>query len=443
MSSAGIAAPLAARARLAIGHALATTPGRLQLAAALIVAGAVAVALVGSQAADTRRGAVRDVESTERLLVAAVELSTNLSDAHAAAAGSFLAGGPEPAVTRRRYVEKLRAAAAGVARLSREIGPSSPGQPQVRRITQTLLVYAGLVDEARASYRRGFPVGSAYLRLASTSLRDGPNAMLPSARELYGIEARKLTSSYETASSSWSVLAVVVPAGVLLLVLVGTQVFLARATQRILNPGLVLATAVLLGALAWPLVAFVRQDNALDEAQRSGSDPVELLTAARILAARADAEESITLSARGGGGGLTDLADADVGFQRIVAPIDGLLREAARVAGRPNDRIAAAYRAYSAAHGDVVEQVLIGEFSPASQLAVGPREDGRPSSKDAVAALNRVLDDEVDVAQRRFTATASRADSALGGLPTGIPLLAALCAMLGLAGLRRRLAEYR
>lgn len=443
MSSAGTAAPTAPRSRLAIRRELATTPGRLRLAAALITVGAVVVALVASQAADTRHQAVRDVKTTERLLRAAVDLSTNLSDAHAIAAGSFLAGGPEPAVTRRRYLQKLRAAGAGAARLSGEIGPSSPGQPQVQRITHTLPVYAGLVDEARASYRRGFPVGSAYLREASASLRDGPRAMLRLALELYGVEARKLTESYETAGSSWSVLAVVVPAGVLLLLLAGTQVYLARATRRILNPGLVLATVVLLGALAWSLVAFARQDSALDKAQRTGSDPVELLTAARILAARADAEESVALSARGGGGGSENLADADDGYLKIVKPISGLLREAAEVAGRPNDRIVAAYRTYRTAHREVVRQERRGQFGPAARFAVGPRADKEPSSKEAVEALNRVLNGEVDVAQQRFAAAASRADSALAGLSTGIPLLAALCAVLALAGLRRRLEEYR
>ena len=443
MSSAGTAAPTAARSRLAIRRELATTPGRLRLAVALIVVGAIVTALVASQAATTRHQAVRDLAATEELLVAAVNLSTNLSDAHAAAALSFLAGGSEPAKIRSVYRTKLQAAGAGVAQLSRDIGPSAPGQAEVRRITQRLLVYSGLVEEARASYRRGFPVGSAYLREASTRLHDGPDAMLPSARELYGIEARKLTESYATAGSPWSILAVAAPAGILLLLLGGTQVYLARATRRILNPGLVAATVVLLGMLAWCLVGFARQDGALDEAQRNGSDPVELLTAARILTARADAEESITLSARGGGSGADNLADADLGFLEIVEPIAGLLRDAAQVADRPNDPVVSAYRTYRRAHLSVVNQLLSGEFDPAGVLAVGPREDGKPSSKEAVVALNEVLDDEVGVAQRSFAASTSRADGALGGLSTGIPLLSAASAVLAIAGLRRRLEEYR
>jgi hypothetical protein len=267
--------------------------------------------------------------------------------------------------------------------------------------------------------------------------------MLPSARELYGIEARKLTESYETASSSWSVLTVVLPALALLALLAGTQVYLARTTRRIVNPPLLLATVVLLGLLGWTLVAFARQHNALDEARRRGSDPVELLTAARILVARADAEESITLSARGGGSGIEDLAGIDRGFGAIVAPIDKLLSRAADVAGRPTDRIATAYRAYRAAHDDVVAQERIGDYRTAAKLAVLPRTDGMPYSKKAALALNRVLDDEVDVAQDRFTAARARAESALGGLSTSIWLLTALCAVLALAGVRERLEEYR
>jgi hypothetical protein len=246
----------------------------------------------------------------------------------------------------------------------------------------------------------------------------------------------------------------VVLAGCALLALLATtQLYLARATRRVVNPRLALASAVLLGLLAWILVAFALQESRLLRAQRAGSDPIELLTAARILALRAQADESTALAARGGGAGESRLSDVDRGFKALTRPIGrdragpargsgGLLDVAA---GRGNrsaaiDAIYAAYRSYLAAHRRVVEQETRGDFSTAVKLAVGP---GQRSTQRAGAALNAALDREVDVAQARFDDSAARADAALGGLALGIPVLTALCAVLALLGLRQRLREYR
>jgi hypothetical protein len=443
MSRAGNVTLTAAGGLLAIRRELATTPGRLRLAAGLSVLGAIVFGVVAVHAAGMRQQAVQDVRRTEKLLVSAVDLSTNLSDAHATAAGSFLAGGPEPAATRQLYEQKVRAATAAVARLSGVIGTSSSAALQMLRITQKLPVYTRLIEAARTNYRLGYPVGAAYLREASRAMRDEHDAMLPAARELYRIEARSLTESYETGASRASVLTVVLSAGALLALLVATQIYLARRMHRIINPRVLLATALLLGLLGWTVVAFTKQSSALEEARRSGSDPIELLTTARIVAARAAADESITLSARGGGGGAKTLAGIDVGFALIVKPIAGLLAAVAASTGQPTDDALAAYRRYRAAHERVVTQERIGQFSAAVNLAVGPGSPARPSSKDAAHELNSVLDKEVAVARRHFAAAALSAGSLLDGLPTGIVVLSALCALLAWSGVRQRLEEYR
>jgi hypothetical protein len=454
MGRAGTAAPTGADSRLAIRRQLATTPGRLRLAAALLALAAIVFGVAAVEAAGTRHDAVGDVATTEPLLVSAVDLSASLSDAHAIAALSFLVGGPEPAVSRRSYARALGTAGARVAQLAREVGSSPESAPAVRRITQRLPVYAGLIDSARANNRRGFPVGGAYLRRASNTMR---GEILPAARDLYKLEAQQLTTSYRAGVSLATILAVVL-AGLVLLALVGTtQVFITRTTHRLVNVRLALATTILLGLLAWIVVAFVVQQQALAKAQRTGSDAVELLTAARILASRAQANESIALSARGGGEGEPRLADADRGFEAVVKPIGadrsgaargsgGLLDAAAAIAGGEPGRIDAiydAYRRYLASHRRVVDEETRGDFTRAVQLAVNSRTDGTPSTKRAAADLNAALASEVRRAQRRFDHAASRAESALGGLQAGIPLLTVLCALLALLGVRERLEEYR
>jgi hypothetical protein len=391
---------------------------------------AIVFGLVAGHAAGERGRAVQRVAVTDRSLVSAVELSVSLSDAHAIAAFSFLRGRPERPASRRLYDDALGQASVGVAGLAREIETSSGSGPAVRRITRTLPVYAGLIENARANNRQGFPVGSAYLRKASTTMR---NAMLPGARDLYEIQAQHLTAGYRRGVSGWALLAVALAAFALLGLLACTQLALARATRRILNPGLVLATVLLLGLMVWIGAAFTVQQNALAQAQSRGSDPVELLTTTRILASRAQADESIALAAR----------DVDRGFQAVTRPIGGLLKRAADIAGAPIGAIDRAYRTYLEAHSHVVEQVKLGDFTRAEALAVDRGSGGAPSTKKAGDALSAALDREVGLAQGRFEEAVKRADAALTGLDAGIPALTVLCALLALFALRQRLEEYR
>ena len=451
MSSAGTAALTAARRRRLLRRQLATTPGRLRIAAALIALGAIAFGIVAAQAADTRRQAVRDVAANGGLLVKSVDLSARLSDAHAIAASSFLAGGPEPGAAHVAYKDELRAASDSLAELAGEIERSSLGGVAVGVITRRLTEYSSLVASARANYRLGHPIGGSYLRAASDTLRDGPDGMLPSARTLYEIQATKLTSSYHAGVSSSTLLAVLLAGGALLVVLATTQVYLARATRRLVNVRLALATGLILGLVAWVTVAFALQRGDLLQAQRSGSDPVELLTAARILASRAQANESIALSARGSGEGEPNLADVDRGFLAVVKPIPALLEQARSSAAGASDGAAStvavaaivrAYERYRAAHDRVVRAEREGDFSAAVRLAV-QSQLGRPSTKDAATRLNSALDQGITIAQEDFGRRAADALSALDGLPAAIPLLTALAALLALSGVRERLEEYR
>jgi hypothetical protein len=167
------------------------------------------------------------------------------------------------------------------------------------------------------------------------------------------------------------------------------------------------------------------------------------LTATRILASRAQADESIALAARGGGEEEPRLEDVDRGFQAVTRPIGGLLERATDIAGMRVAAIDRAYRTYLAAHANVVEKVQLGDFTSAGKLAVRHGAGGVPSTKDAGDALSDALDREVARAQDRFEDARAHADGALAGLAAGVPGLTALCALLALLGVRQRLEEYR
>ncbi|HEV7805910.1 MAG TPA: hypothetical protein VGO80_08830 [Solirubrobacteraceae bacterium] len=451
MGSAGNVALTAARSRRAIRRWLATTPGRMQLAAAMLATGALVFGIVAAHAASERRHAVDGVESTEPLLASAVNLSASLSKAHAIAAFSFLVGGVEPASSHREYVDELNRATLRLASLAGEVGASSASRPAVRSITERLPVYSGFVGNARANYRQGFPVGSAYLRRASREMNE---QMLPRARDLYRTEARTLIASYRAGVSARHVALVILAGGAMLALLAVTQVHLARATRRIVNVPLALGSVVMLAIVVWIVLAFAAQQRHLARAQHDGSNPVELLTAVRIQASRAQANESIALAARGGGVGEERVTELDRGFRALVAPIGsaraatargggGLLAQAVSKTGHPAggvERVHDAYRVYRAAHGRVVRRELAGQFTRAVELATAP---DLTSSKRAADRLNEVLDRQISAAQSRFGAEISRAASPLDELGAGISVLTALAALLALFGIRQRLEEYR
>jgi hypothetical protein len=447
MGRAGTATLTAARGRLAIRRQLATTPGRLRLAVALLTFGAVAFGLVTATAAGTRSHAVDHVATTESLLVQAVEVSASLSDAHATAAFSFLVGGTEPARSRQTYKRELRQAAVGLAELAGEVGGAAGSGGAVRRITERLPVYTGLIDSARANQRQGFPVGGAYLRRASREMR---SEMLPRARDLYEIEAHNVFAGYRAGVSGSTWLAVILAGCAMLALLAASQIYIARATRRIVNPPLALATAILLALMTWIVVAFAVEQHHLSRAQSNGSDPVELLTATGILASRAQANESVALSSRGGGEEEYRLTDVDRGFRALVKPIGdasapsargsgGLLDVAIRETGHSTaaiDRIYAAYQRYRNAHDEVVASERVGNFPRAVAIATD-------STKSAADELDAALTNEVRIAQGRFRAEVEHAQSNLDGLAAGIPLLTALVGVLAVLGVRLRLEEYR
>jgi hypothetical protein len=442
---------MVARSRLAIHRQLATTPGRLRLAAALLVVGAVGFGAVAGHAADTRRQALQAFIGTEPRLVSAVDLSASLSDAHATAAYSLL-GGTESLESRRGYLGKLRQAGAHLVDLAAATGGSPASAPALRSLTQRLPIYAGLIDTARANHRQGRALGSAYLRKAGATMRD---ELLPKARELYAIEASHLATHYGAGVSAWTARAVVLPGCAMVALLAAIQCYVARATRRIVNPGLALASAVMLGLMAWVLVAFAIQKRETALARSTGSEPVRLLTDTRSRAARAQADESVVLSNRPASS-QTQPSTVDSRFLALTSPIGtsrpgpasgtgGLLAQAAGTdhSAGAVDRIYGAYRRYRVAHSRVVAQEIGGHFDAARRLAIGSNGAGGVSTTRTAAALNTVLDRQVEIAQDRFRQHTPTAQAALGGLATGIPVLVALSAVLALLGIRERLQEYR
>src|SRR5262249_43090390 len=154
----------------------------------------IAVGIVALNSARDRRDAAHSVAArTEPLLMQADVLHSSLSDANATAAATFLTGGLEPVARRARYLRDLRSATAALTALTRDVADSDQARAAVATIATNLPLYSGYVETARANNRQGLPVGAAYLRRASTVMRD---AILPAASRLFEVEAGRLASDY-------------------------------------------------------------------------------------------------------------------------------------------------------------------------------------------------------------------------------------------------------
>jgi hypothetical protein len=414
---------------------LATTPGRLGLVSILVVVGAVLFGAIATGAEQSRERAAKSARSqTESLLVQAKNLYTSLSDANATVATGLLSGGVETAQKRNRYLSDLTTASGALSTLTREAGTASNAQASLETIADQLPTYSGLIETARANNRLGFPIGAAYVRQAATVMASD---MLPAADRLYTTEAERLNSDYHTGSATSTLVTFTAVSAIALILLVLAQWYVARISRRTFNVPMVVATVAVAGVSVWGIVGLVSAQNALKTAQRSGSDPVEALSAATVLLSRAQGDLSLALVSRG-----TDTGDAN-DFNRVTYVLEhpgGLNAEIAALARRSGAtsaarRFGADYAAYKAKAHDVTILEGSGQLKPAILLA--------PQAAAISEELSRDLAVQIDAAQARFKRSAANATSALSGLGFAIPLITAIAAVLALVGLRQRINEYR
>jgi hypothetical protein len=421
---------------------LTTTPGRLALASAAVIVGAVCFGVVAGTAGRSRERAAQAVRTeTEPLLVEAVRLYAALSDANATATTTFLTGGLEPPARRARYLEDLRTASESLAKLTRELGTSASALKAVATIGDQLPLYSGFVESARADNRQGLPVGAAYLRRASELLT---SSILPAADQLSATEAKRLSNDYSSGTATTTLIVFVVVAAVSLALLCCAQWYIARISHRIFNVPMLAATLVLAAVSIWGLVGLIGEQNALATAQRNGSDSVEVLSATRILLSRAQSDESLTLVARGGD--EQHPADFDAALRALGpgADANGLVGEVAVLARRTGtsavaSKLASTLASYRAQHARIDSLQRAGLITPAINVAVGSAASGDSPADRLSANLN----DQIAAAQKRFEHAAADSTSALAGLSLAGPVLTVLVAALALLGLRQRINEYR
>ncbi|MCE7005459.1 hypothetical protein LWC34_21895 [Kibdelosporangium philippinense] len=419
-----------------------TTPGRLGIIASALVVLSVLTGFVAALALQTKQNTISNLaDHREPLAAAAQQIYRSLSDADATASSAFLSGGLEPAALRERYEVDMAQAGAALAKAASDIGGIPEAEKQVDTLGQQLPVYAGLVETARTNNRFGLPVGAAYLREASTLMR---TKLLPAAQELYRIDVGRLTDEQDDATSfPWLTVALTL---ILLGALIATQVHLTRKTNRLINVGLLVSTIAVGIGLIWGVAAGWVSAAAVGSARDDGSQQVDVLVQARIVALKCRADETLTLVARGDGAMYEkewqELAPTISGKGNADADLLVKAREAATdsaISGQVRGAIDNV-QAWQEAHRQLRELDDGGQYDKAVDMAIGNKDN---SAAVAFNKLDENLSGAIQKGREKFVEATSSAENALIGLVPGVAVLALIGAGGALVGIRQRLREYR
>lgn len=398
-----------------------TTPGVIGIIALAVVAICVLAGVVCGGQLDARideRNAV--LTSSEPFAYAAQNLYAALSAADAAAASAFLSGGIETAPMRAQYQQALARAASALADATAGTS-NTETRTAMAEISAQLSAYTALVEAARANNRQGFPIGSSYLREASSLMQ---TSLLPGAEKIYTGNLATVEGDQRAVGSLPIVSLALL---VLALVVIGiASVMLYRRTNRQFNVGLVVAAAIVLVVIGWVVVATQLAAGEIEKSRTEGTARFEQLAKARILAQQARTDETLELIARG------DIAAGEKSFYGHLEELGSLL-EAAPPA------TADSVQKWTASHRKQTEAYEGGDYPAAVAQAIGP--DPAASAAQFVA-VESSLRDGIERTRETLRDRVAAAGAWLAWSPTGTLVLMVVAAAAAVVGLWPRLKEF-
>ncbi|MGW7405765.1 hypothetical protein ACWGI9_18845 [Streptomyces sp. NPDC054833] len=420
-----------------------TEPGRLRIIGAVLALLVVAFGAVTAWQTTDRAAAADDVlHSSQPLSSDAADIYRSLADANTAASSGFLAGGQETAASRDRYEKDISTAAAKLVTAAAASDPGSPSEAAISKLNKLLPEYKGLVERARTYNRQGYPVGGAYLRYANDKMQ---NEMLPAAEDLYKKENDKLRSDYGNATPyPWAAIAL----GVLVLAaLAWAQHRNYRRTNRVLNHGLVGATAFATVVLLWLVVGHSIARAGLNDSYDHGVRSLNVLHDARIASLKARGNENLSLVARGAETitvGETTYDAFYYDFDKDMKALGKGLTEAERLAddqagSKPVKAAEGNMTVWKQRHASARTEDENGNYQQALDKVIG----AKGATGECFDSVDDNLKTSIAHEQAEFGQSAGDGRDAMTGLPIGAAVLAVLGAAGALLGIGRRLSEYR
>lgn len=400
--------------------------------------GAASLALIGllglvvSVSAGTRQADLRHAVTTAApLAVAAEDIYRDLSDADAASAETFLSAAQAGTAGQSRYDDDMSRVSANLALVDADTGGSAPLRAADSELLAGLPVFTKLIGSALADARQNLPVGAAYLREASALLRD---RLLPAAQAALKVESDRLKADDDDAGADYTVELAVIAAAIV--VLFATQMFIRRRTRRMVNPGLLTATSLVLIVAVWTLLAGSAERDAVSGA-KAHWQAADTVIATDLAAVQAHGDELLGLAARG-----EDVGGYERDFTAASTRLDTLLKNDH---GAFADDARQARQSWTQAHA----ALLPAETDPQPDNAANIKALQlltQPAAGGSDAAFTRVDQDLRQGAAAEEAGYLAKVRAGHGDLD-GLDVAAAvsMAAALGLAGygLDRRLREYR
>jgi hypothetical protein len=277
-----VATPAPKRPRAGAKFGKLDTPARLRFWLAATWASAALFAGAGFVGVRAHREGMQNLgRDSAPSIIAAQRVKAELAAMHAAAARELLSVRPEQrAAAVREYENRRRAVTDALLTAAGNITYGDAERVPIRTMLEGLGPYEGALAQARLLHTRNDAGFVDPLRRADALLTD---TMLPAADALDRANQEALDAGYSVARGAdtrgWVWLAVSGAAA--LAALVGTQLFLARKTRRLMNPALVLATAAVLFGLYSLGSGYAAADRQLRRAKDDCFESIGVLTRAR------------------------------------------------------------------------------------------------------------------------------------------------------------------
>jgi len=288
-------------------------------------------------------------------------------------------------------------------------------------VSAQLATYTGLVEAARANNAQGFPIGSAYLREASSSMQ---TKLLPGAEKVYAADLDRVEQAQRHVGSLPKVsLALLVVA--LAAIGVGSVIMFKRTNRRF-NLGLVAAAVVVAVVMIWIVGAVRLAAGDIERGRTEGTARFGQLAEARILAQQARTDETLQLITRGG------IKASEESFYGHIGELK------ARV-GTASPEAAEAVDKWVASHRIQVDAYRAGDYTGAVAQALGT-DPGASGAQ--FGDVETSLRDAIERARATMRDHVSDAGGYLLWLPTGALVLMTVAAVAAVIGLWPRLKEF-
>lgn len=413
-----------------------STPAKLSLLRAGLIVLAVVFAVGGAFGVNRRANAISDVRVASRQLLALQDIQVRIVHADAIASSSYLRSGQEDPAQRTAYLEEIATAGDGLVAVS---GAATDADlEQLSEASRLLGSYVGLVEQARANNRQGFPVGATYQRQANGIVSNADADTPDIVSSLLAVEASQrdqINVSLATAhrAGAWLQLT----GWLLMLALVLASWWMSRTFRRIINLPIALAAVALFLLL---VIGGTMQAGAVSDTdgavgtQLEGADGA---AQARAAAFEARSQEALTLINRGNG------AANEANWLRGDDVVTRQLRTRLGTATELSERAGVAYSAYRLAHIEIRRLDDAGNWDEAVAVSLGTSTS---STVDAVGDFNTFDQAIGEIAKREGSNASTRLSDAVSPLKSlrNVVFIAGLVvAALAAVGCGQRLREYR